>query len=76
MARKKKKKVVRLPDPLPPVLTKREVALYLRVTERYVNVLMVKRRLPYSRVGNRRCRFLLTEVNAWLKKNSPQAVAA
>jgi len=76
MARKNKKKVVRLPDPLPPVLTKREVAAYLRVTERYVNVLMVKRRLPYSRVGNRRCRFLLAEVNAWLKKNSPQGMAA
>jgi excisionase family DNA binding protein len=45
--------------------TKKEMAAHLRVTERTVENWMVKG-LPYYRLGSRRTRFKLSEVDAWL----------
>ena len=49
--------------------TKTEIASFLRCTGRTVENLM-RKGLPYMKLGNHRVRFKLKEVERWLKERS------
>lgn len=50
------------------LLTVREVAAMLRLTEKGVYSLVAGRRIPFIKISNR-VRFLHSDVLAWLRKN-------
>jgi excisionase family DNA binding protein len=51
------------------VLTLKEVANYLKVTERTIYRLVAERKIPAFKVG-RSWRFRLSEIDAWIKAQS------
>ena len=57
-------KVIQFFDKL---ITKKQLAEYLSVSESFINKLMVKEGLPYRQIG-RAVRFSLREVAEWLSK--------
>jgi excisionase family DNA binding protein len=50
------------------LLTKKQTAFYLQVSERTVDNLMSRRQLPFIRLGNRLIRFPKSAVKARLKE--------
>jgi predicted DNA-binding transcriptional regulator AlpA len=48
-----------------PLVTKKETAAHIRMTSRTVENLMLKG-LPHYKLGPRRTRFKLSEIDAWL----------
>jgi excisionase family DNA binding protein len=57
-------------QPITNLMTKKEVASYLKVSMRTVYGLMSKQRLPYLRLGPRCVRFMLSDVEEELKRRS------
>ena len=54
------------------IYTLREVAQYLKVTERTVYRLLASRRIPAFKVGGS-WRFRLTDLNAWIERQTAPA---
>jgi excisionase family DNA binding protein len=54
--------------PIDNLMTKKDVAAYLKVSLRTVNQLMAKRQLPYMRLGPRFVRFMPSTVEEAMKR--------
>ena len=57
------------------VLTLKEVANYLKVTERTIYRMVADRKIPAFKVGGS-WRFRLSEIDAWIKAQSHEIVPA
>lgn len=50
----------------PPLLDVNELADYLSLTPRAVRYMVDRRQIPFIRLGSKRLRFDLAEIDAWL----------
>lgn len=55
-----------------PLMTTKELAVYLQMDARYIYRLVERKAIPHYRVSARTIRFRKSEIDEWMKKIHPQ----